>query len=134
MAPRGRDRQNPRKKPSFNLKEILLYGSPLWIGAPLIGLLLEGWLGLKSALAGLLILTAYIASEVFVSERSKRLPDSTAVALIVASPGVRLIALLIVTYLLYRFTGLNLLILLATVAFGFTAVLFISIKNWLVNL
>lgn len=131
MTPQNRRKKNPRKKPSFNLKEILLYGIPLWLGSPIAGFYFAGWLGFKSAIAGLIVLGAYIASEVLVREKSRKLPDSQAIALIVASSGARLIALLIVSYLLYQFSNLNLLILLLTVAFGFTAVLFISIKNFM---
>ena len=131
MAPQSKKRQSPRHKPVFNIKEIVLYGIPLWIGLPLIGWYFEGWLGLNSSLFGLVVLSAYIASEVFVDKRSRNIPGSKAVKLIVVSFGARFIVLLLITILLYLYTTISLMFFLITVAFGFTAMLFISIKNWL---
>jgi hypothetical protein len=59
------------------------------------------------------------------------MPGRKAVALIAASFVVRLSVLMVVSYLLYRFSDINLLFFLLSIALGFTTVLFISIKNWL---
>ncbi|MDI6817451.1 MAG: hypothetical protein QME41_09765 [Actinomycetota bacterium] len=113
------------------MKEILLYGIPLWVGLPLTGWYFEGWLGLKSAIVGLFILGVYIASEILVEKKSRKISGSDAVALMVASFGIRLIVLLVVALLVNYYSDLNLLVLLLTVALGFTAMLFMSVKNWL---
>lgn len=133
MAPQGRKKRNPRSKPSFSLKGTLLYGVPFWIGSSLIGWYLKGWVGLKSATAGLVVLGIYIASEILVAEKSRKLSGGEAAALMVGSFLTRLLVLLIVSYLLYRFSNLNLLIFLATIAVGFTTLLFANIKNWLLD-
>ncbi|HEY3375676.1 MAG TPA: hypothetical protein VGK02_11550 [Candidatus Aquicultor sp.] len=121
----------PRNKSSFNVIEILIYGLPFWIGILVAAWFYKGLIGLESTLVGLGILSVFLASEVFVDKKSKRLSGAKAVALIAGSFGVRLIALLVVSYLFYRFSELNLFILLLTIAFGFTAILLISMKNWL---
>jgi len=124
-------RKSLRNKPPFNLREILLYGIPFWIGAPIAGWYLDGWLGFKSSVIGLLLLGAYIGSTAIVAEKTKRTSAKKAVAFAVASFWTRLFGLWLLVYLLSHALELNLLVLLLTVAFGFTAILAISAKNWL---
>lgn len=131
MAPRRKKRQGPRNKPPFNLREILIYGIPFWVGAPIAGWYFDGLLGLKSSVAGLLLLGAYFGSTAVIAEKSRKTSAKKTVALAVAGFWARLFGLWLLIFFLSRVLELNFLVLLITVAFGFTAILAISVKNWL---
>ncbi len=81
----------------------------------------------------MVVLGIYIASEILVAEKSRKLSGGEAAALMVGSFLARLLILLVVSYLLYRFSNLNLLIFLVTIAVGFTILLFVNVKNWLLG-
>lgn len=134
MAPHSRRKQNLRKKPPFNLKDITLYGLPIWLVAMLAGWYFWGWSGLWSTIAGLALLGIYTAGEVgFVKLADKYLLKSPRVMVGIAAVGfpARLIGLWLLVYLLAHFVRLNLLITLVTLAFGFTVMIAISMKSWL---
>lgn|GEM_PF-2451990 len=131
MTSLSRKRPSPRYKSLFDTRAILLHGLPFWIAAPIIGWYINGWLGLKSSLIGLLVLGLYVGSTVTATKKSQRFSAKKAVAFAVGGFWVRLIGLWIVVFSLSRFLELNLTLLLSTVAVGFTVVLAMSVKNWL---
>lgn len=131
MAPPSRKRRSPRHRPPFDVKEILLYGLPFWVAAPIIGWYVDGLLGLTSSLIGLLLLGVYVGSAVIVTEKSRRVSAKKTVAFAVGGFWIRLIGLWVLVFILSRILVLNLLLLLLTVAIGFTVILAISVKNWL---
>jgi len=131
VAPQSRKRKSSRNQSPFKVREILIYGSPLWIGAPVVGWYYDGLLGLKSALIGLLLLGVYIGSTIIAARESRRLSAKKTVAIAVAGFWIRLIGLWFLVFLLSRFVELNLLVLLITLAIGFTATVAISAKDWL---
>lgn len=131
MTPLSKKRLSPRYKYLFNIGEILLHGLPFWIAAPIIGWYIDGWLGLKSSLIGLLILGLYVGSTGTVTKKSQKISAKKAVAFAVGGFWVRLIGLWIVVFSLSRFLKFNLTLLLLTVAVGFTVILAMSVKNWL---
>ena len=131
MTPQNRQRPSVRHRGPFEIREILLYGLPFWIAAPIIGWYVDGWLGLKSSLVGLLVLGVYAAGTVIATEKSQKSSAGQAVAFAVGGFWVRLIGLWILVYLMSRILALNLLFLLLTVAIGFTVILAISVRKWL---
>jgi small-conductance mechanosensitive channel len=132
MTLRDIRKKSGRYSLSFDVGEILLYGVPVWLGAPALGWYFAGATGLKSATVGLVIVAFYIAAEIFAAERFKVIRDNgKAIAFLIGSLIARIAVLLVASYLMYRFTAFNLLALLLTVVAGFTAMLFISTKNWL---
>ncbi len=136
MAPQSRKRKSLRIKPLFNLKQIVLYGSPFWLAALLVGWYVDGWLGVKSAIIGLILLGMYVGSSAGFAKKSDQYLRKSAAKVVwiqIAGFWFRLIALWIVALLILRIVQLNLLIVLTTLAFGFTIVLAISVKNWLTD-
>lgn len=131
MTPPNKQRPSPRHSSLFDVREILLYGLPFWIAAPIIGWYVDGWLGLKSSLIGLLVLGVYTASTVIATEKSQKSSSGQAVAFAVGGFWVRLIGLWILVFVISRILALNLLFLLLTVAIGFTVILAISVRKWL---
>ncbi|MCL6471249.1 MAG: hypothetical protein K6T91_00345 [Firmicutes bacterium] len=134
MAPRSKRKQSSRNKPPFKLKEIMLYGLPVWTGAVLAGWYFWGWSGLWSTTIGLALLAAYILSEVgFVKLSDKYLRKSPRAMVAIAAAGfpIRLIGLWFLVYLISHIVRPNWLIALTTLAFGFTVMLAISMKSWL---
>lgn len=113
------------------MREVILYGLPLWIGIPIIAWYFDGWLGLTSAVVGLLILAIYTGSTVIIASKTPKRSTKVAVALAVVGFWARLFGLWLLIFILSQVLELNLLVVLLTVAFGFTAVLLLSIKNWL---
>lgn len=134
MAPQSRKRKSLRNKPPFNLKEIALYGLPFWVATLLIGWYFKGLLGLQSAFVGLILLVLYVVSSAGFAKKSDQYLRKSAGAVVgiaVAGFWMRLIGLWLLAYLVSRIVQLNLLVVLVTIAFGFTIVLAISVKNWL---
>ena len=131
MAPQSKKRRSPRNKLPFSLRDAMVYGIPIWVGAPIAGWYADGLIGLQSVLAGLFILSAYIGSMSFVARRSKKMSARKTVAIAVAGFWARLVGLWLLVFILSRFLELNLLVLLVTIAFGFTAILATNVKNWL---
>ncbi|MHB8840767.1 MAG: hypothetical protein ACYC56_03095 [Candidatus Aquicultor sp.] len=134
MVPQSKKRTSLRHKPPFNLKEVVLYGLPFWIGALLAGWYFKGLLGLQSAFVGLIFLGLYVGSSVGFAKKSDQYLKKSAgavVSITVAGFWIRLIGLWLLAFLVSRIVQLNLLVVLVTIAVGFTVVLAISVKNWL---
>lgn len=116
------------------MKEIALYGLPFWIGAIIAGWYFGSWVGLRSAVVGLILLGIYAGSEAGFAKLANRFQvksPAKVVGIAVAGFWIRLIGLWVLAYVLSQLVQLNLLIILMIVAFGFTIILTISAKIWL---
>lgn len=133
MAPRIRRKQDLRNKPPFDLREILLYGIPFWVGAILLGWYFGGLLGLKSAVVGLILLGIYVGSSTIVTKKfdqARKKSANKAMVIVLAGFLIKIIGLWLITFLLTLVVELNLPILVLTIAFGFSITLIIAILDW----
>jgi hypothetical protein len=126
----GRSTRYERNRPPYDLKVIALYGFPIWVLAIAGGWLSAGWLGVKSVLLGLALLTSYIViSLLFAKKFDQMSSKSTGLAMSIVLTGffVRLTVLWMATFAIYKFIEINLMALALTIGFGFTVVMLITI-------
>jgi hypothetical protein len=121
-----------RNRPPFNLRVILIFGSPVWMGAVVAGWFLAGMLGAKSVLIGLALLGVYIVISMLFAKKFDELRTKSAglaMSVVVAGFFVRVMALWVATFIIHRLMEINLAALALTVGFGFTVIMFITVVN-----
>jgi hypothetical protein len=100
------------------------------VGAVGAGWFTTGWFGVKSVIIGLALLTTYIViSLIFAGKFDQHRTKSTGLAMSIVLAGffVRLTALWVATFAIYKYVEINLMALALTVGFGFTVIMLITI-------
>jgi hypothetical protein len=100
------------------------------VGAIAASWFTTGWIGVKSVIIGLALLTVYIViSLIFAKKFDQFRTKSTGLAMSIVLAGffVRLMALWVATFAIYKFVEINLMALALTVGFGFTVIMLITI-------